>query len=343
MEKLKNIRFNLRFFNGSDSFESIHSVEELEDKLRTNQIAFDDLMAYFFSGQLQRWLECHGDKDAVLLEKLRDIDTKAPNKQIVKALFAALDFCFDEQEIDRMIVSYDFPTRLQKATQECSKTAEVQLNSIQNEVDAYEAVCRQILEGRQDILITRKLVGKIIDKYLPLLGLDVARFFYRMKNPKTGCPAAILEMLAHNRTRELFITRFESATQSGETAVQYARMRVALLRRNPYDERMTGAPWLDFERNQSATKFYIKIDGEYVEHPEPINYVEDYSDAANSWKVLLPKGRRVMILCNSGVVVRDGAGKRWEESALNHHFAILDGCNYMMLFKTKAFLAYMEL
>ena len=64
MEKLKNIRFNLRFFTGPDTCESVHSIEELEDRLRTNQIAFDDLMAYFFSGQLQRWLECHGEKDA---------------------------------------------------------------------------------------------------------------------------------------------------------------------------------------------------------------------------------------------------------------------------------------
>ena len=83
MEKLKNIRFNLRFFTGSDSFESVHSVDELGEKLRNNQIAFDDLMAYFFSGQLQRWLECHGAKDSVLLEKLRAIDSKATNKERV--------------------------------------------------------------------------------------------------------------------------------------------------------------------------------------------------------------------------------------------------------------------
>ena len=71
MQKLKNIRFNLRFFNGSDEPESVHSVKELEEKLRNNQIAFDDLMAYFFSGQLERWLECHGEKDVTLLEKLQ--------------------------------------------------------------------------------------------------------------------------------------------------------------------------------------------------------------------------------------------------------------------------------
>ena len=205
MEKLKNIRFNLRFFTGSDSFESVHSVDELGEKLRNNQIAFDDLMAYFFSGQLQRWLECHGAKDSVLLEKLRAIDSKATNKEIVKALFAALGFCFDEREIDRMIVSYDFPSRLQETALKNTQAAEAQLNSVQNEIEAYEATCRQILQGRKDSLLVKKLIGKIVDKYLPLLELDVVRFFAKMKSPENGCPVAILELLARKTSRRLFL------------------------------------------------------------------------------------------------------------------------------------------
>ena len=145
MEKLKNIRFNLRFFNGSDEPESVHSVNELEEKLRNNQIAFDDFMAYFFSGQLQRWLECHGEKDATLLEKLCAIDKKATNKEIVRALFSALGFCFDEQEIDRMIVSYDFPYRLKAEAVKNAKDAKQRLNALQDEIDDYESLCKQLI------------------------------------------------------------------------------------------------------------------------------------------------------------------------------------------------------
>ena len=192
MEKLKNIRFNLRFFNGSDEPESVHSVKELEEKLRNNQIAFNDFMAYFFSGQLQRWLECHGEKDLALLEKLCAIDTKASNREIVKALFAALGFCFDEQEVDRMIVSYDFPDRLKAEAVKNAKNAAARYSFMQDELEAYETVCRQILNGRNDLQLVRKLTRKIVENYQPLLEIDAYRFFKMMHDTIYGCPAEII-------------------------------------------------------------------------------------------------------------------------------------------------------
>jgi hypothetical protein len=336
MEKLKNIRFNLRFFTGSDSFESVHSVDELGEKLRNNQIAFDDLMAYFFSGQLQRWLECHGAKDSVLLEKLRAIDSKATNKEIVKALFAALGFCFDEREIDRMIVSYDFPSRLQETALKNTQAAEAQLNSVQNEIEAYEATCRQILQGRKDSLLVKKLIGKIVDKYLPLLELDVVRFFAKMKSPENGCPVAILELLARKTSRRLFLRENvmpdKGAYFSDSLYGHYDKACV-----NPKELNY----WMKFTRTR--TNFWVEISGSNVRNPQPIDLINDYSDATSSWKQLVPKGRKVMILCNSGVEVLDGKGEKWEESGMNNRFLVLDGCSYKQVFSTKAFLAYWEL
>ena len=191
------------------------------------------------------------------------------------------------------------------------------MNSLQNEIDAYEAVCRQIIDGRQDLQIVKKLVSKAIDGYLPLLELDAIRFFCRMKNPKTGCPAAILELLANPRTRNTFICCASKL----------------------------GSPWLDFMRNPSGTALGVEIAGEYATRPvPPIKWLEDYRDSVGHWKTLLPKGRRAMILCNTGVSVRDRTGNTvFEEGSLNGKFAILDGCDYTQAYKTKAFLAYVEL
>jgi len=341
MEKLKNIRFNLRFFNGSESFESIHSTEELEDKLRTNQIAFDDLMAYFFSGQLQRWLECHGAKDAALLEKLRNIDTKAPNKQIVLALFAALDFCFDEQEIDRMIVSYDFPARLQKATQECSKTAEVQLNSMQNEIDSYEAMCRQILTCKDDRLAVRKAIAKLVDRYYPVLELDIVRFFRLMRKESNGCPWAILELLSNRRGRSLFVTKGDANVSSGaDPAYPKPRAKVE--------------GWLSFQRGSKSSYVQFAGVGTFTTHEMFSWIASEDLDAAYSafnsskWKQVVPVGKRVMILCNDGVNVKgrlDGSDElsEWSEYSLDDRFLIFNGCSYSVEHKTKAILAYVEI
>ena len=60
-------------------------------------------------------------------------------------------------------------------------------------------------------------------------------------------------------------------------------------------------------------------------------------------KTLCPKGHKVMVLCNNGVSVRDGNGEEWTESALTNQFRIIDGCSYQQIYKTKAFLAYVEL
>lgn len=326
MEKLKNIRFNLRFFNGSDSHESVHSVKELEEKLRNNQIAFDDLMAYFFSGQLQRWLECHGEKDSVLLEKIQSVDKKATNREIVKALFAALGFCFDEQEIDRMIVSYDFPNRLFAESSKSAEAAEERQNTIQNEIDAYEAVCKQIIEKKQDLLLVKKLVRKILEKYFPLLELDASRFVSTMRDPGRGCPAAVLELLSNESGRRLFKDGNDNAEGN-----PYGRCRASVYN------------WLQFERK--AYGFYVSINGKYVSDSDirPIKIIDDYSDAAYRMKTLCPKGHKVMVLCNYGVSVRDGNGVEWTESTLTNQFRIIDGCSYQQIYKTKAFLAYVEL
>lgn len=330
MEKLKNIRFNLRFFTGSDEPESVHSVKELEEKLRNNQIAFDDFMAYFFSGQLQRWLECHGEKDVALLEKIRAIDKKATNKEIVKALFAALGFCFDEQEIDRMIVSYDFPSRLKAESAKNAKNAELRLNTLQDEIESYEALCRQLSGKGNDSIFVRKQVRKIVEKYFPLLELDAMRFFDRMKNPNKGCPAAILELLMCPRGRSLFVT--ESSPMDGEDAkLEYDKIHVSLANRC----------WLKFERKVSG--FWVTIDNSYVQNVQPIEIIDDYSDAAENWKVLVPKGRKIMILNNTGVRVKNGNGAEWEAGEMNNRFLILDGCSYLQVHKTTAYLAYVEL
>ena len=330
MEKLKNIRFNLRFFNGSDSQESVHSVKELEEKLRNNQIAFDDFMAYFFSKQLERWLECHGEKDLALLEKLRVIDKTAPNKEIVKALFAALSFCFDEQEIDRMIVSYDFPYRLKAESVKNAKDAALRLNTLQDDVESYEALCRQLSEKNNDIIFVKKQVRKIVEKYFPLLELDAMRFFNKMKNPNKGCPAAILELLMCPRGRSLFVTDNLPCAEKDQESI-YEKSRVPLINRS----------WIGFERKVSG--FYVKVDGVYIEDVKPIEIVDDYSDAVEDWKMLVPKGRKIMVLNNTGVLVRSGKGDEWGAGEMNNRFLILDGCSYWMIHKTTAFLAYVEL
>lgn len=330
MEKLKNIRFNLRFFNGSDEPESVHSVKELEEKLRNNQIAFDDFMAYFFSGQLQRWLECHGEKDVALLEQLRAIDKKATNKEIVKALFAALGFCFDEQEIDRMIVSYDFPYRMKAEAVKNAKDAKQRFNALQDEIDAYESLCKQLIEKKNDPVFVRKRVKCIIEKYFPVLKLDGVRFFTKMKNPNNGCPAAILELLADPRGRSLFVIDSPPIDEIEESEI-YANLQVSIINRH----------WLDFERQ--GRNFYVKIDNKPVEDARPIEIVPDYSDAVDDWRTLVPKGRRVMVLCNTGVLIRNGKGDEWYAGELNNRFLVLDGCSYRQEFKTTAYLAYMEL
>ena len=327
MEKLKNIRFNLRFFNGEDSFEAVHSVEELEDKLRTNQIAFDDLMAVFLCGQLARWLECHGDKDLLLLEKLKKINLKAPNREIVKDLFAALGFCFEDKEIDRMIISYEFPQRLKEATDESDKLREDKINSMQNEIDSYEAICRQLPEANGDWERIRKTVRQILDKHYPLIRLDISRFYSVIKK---SCPFAILALLLEKKGRELFD---ETAT-SPDTRL-YPVWRATL--RN----------YLNFSRTKFEN-YYISVGGgEYLENPYPITWVDDYSKTETSYRQLIPKGG-VLILNNSGVYVKgveDGEVdvKDWADGELNGMYKILHNCSFQLQFKTKAFLAYVEL
>ena len=331
MEKLKNIRFNLRFFNGSDEPESVHSVRELEEKLRNNQIAFDDFTAYFFSGQLQRWLECHGEKDLALLEKLRAIDKKATNKEIVKALFAALGFCFDEQEIDRMIVSYDFPKQLRMSAVKSKTATEASLKSIRDEIDSYEAICRSILDARNDYKVVEGLVQRLIDKFLPLLEIDITRFFKSMQDPTTGCPLAVLALLANNKTRKFF--KLDDTGLKDGQLERYKKSRIQCNR------------WIICDRTTTRYRLFIN-NTEIQDWQKPFDCVENYGEAGE-WRPLMPKGKKIMVLCNSGVAVKGENNiegfREWDEGSMNGRFIVLDGCSYNLVYRSKAVFAYVEL
>ena len=104
--------------------------------------------------------------------------------------------------------------------------------------------------------------------------------------------------------------------------------------------------WLTFIRTPS--RFWIKVDGS-VDHCCPvICYVREFDDATDCYRELLPSGRKVMILCNSGVKVRgtavgmDGT-KDWESDEMTGAYLVLEKCSYQLQYKTKAFLAYVEL
>lgn len=330
MERLKNIRFNLRFFNGEDTFEAIHSVKELEEKLRGNEIAFDDLMSVFLCGQLDRWLECHGEKDRELLDKLRAIKREAPNKEVVKSLFEALGFDFEEKELDRMIISYEFPQRLKEVAAESDKVRDDKIRMLKNETDAYEAICGQLAALSEDWVGIRKCAKNLLDRYYPLIRIDIGRFYSAFKKK---CPFVILALLMEKDGRELF-----EQTAINSNASMYP-IRLPSLEN-----------YFCFEGSWATKRFYISIGGEenYLENPYPIDWIEDYSKAETSYLELLQKPGRVLILNNSGVYVRgveDGCedSRDWDDGELNGKFKILSNCSYRLKHKTKAFLAYVEL
>ena len=136
-------------------------------------------------------------------------------------------------------------------------------------------------------------------------------------------------MIAKESCRKFFVAN-DHERDDTSTASHYPKLHVPL------------KGWLTFRR--TLTSFYITISGKEADWPKPIDVVTDYSDAIYDWKTLAPKGRKILVLCNDGVSVRDGRGdKLWEPNDMTNQFLLLDGCSYKQIYKTRAILAYVEL
>ncbi len=335
---MKNIRFNLKFFNGNEGFDSVRSLGELQDKFN-----LDDLYEYFISGQLELWLKCHGEES--IADKVSPLrEEKDVHKQIA-SLFDVLGFDFDANEKRSAIASYLFPLDFLKrraALGESTKKVDV---AVRKDFSEYNDLVRFLVDNHEDFAAVKAGVKDLLRYHGEQFRLDYMRFYEIMVRQ---CPLAILAVLMDKNFRDYYLPFCEdrkklylgelsgmSDMEDVSKPVQHISFRLG--------------KFLSVSATTNSIK--VLIDGEQLDGDgyllkgwEIIKQISDYEKGRNAWQDEVDGSKKVMVLWNDGVEARPyhDNTNQYKPGELNGRFEIMNGLEYRVTSYTTGCLLYVE-
>ena len=336
--KMKNIRFNLKFFNGNGTFDSVRSLSELQDKFN-----LDDLYEYFLSGQLELWLKCH-DEEAVARKVALLANEKDVHIQIA-GLFDALGFDFDKAEKESAIASYLFPLEFLKRRAALGDSIKKIDDAVRRDFADYNDRIKSLIEHHEDFAAVKAGVKDLLKYHSEQFKVDYMRFYELMVQK---CPLAVLVVLMNKNYRDYFMPSCEErkALYLGGLADNSDAIEVSKAIQH-INNRLS--KFFSVTATTNTVKVYIdgeQIDGEgyLLKDWNVIKTISDYSKGVGAWQDEVDGSRKVMILWNEGVEARPyhDNTNQFNPGDLNGRFEIMNGLEYRVKNTYNSCLLYVE-
>lgn len=302
----KTIKFNLICDN-----KPIRTIEDLQ-----NNFSIEDVLAYYNSKLLHRWLEVRDYKEE--LEKVRAIMVDKPI-EIIKELIKIFRVTSDDKKIEEGVYILEY---LEERQERCS-IYEKENYKIKNIIEDYEAGYRRLVDEIQrnphDVAIIKANISAIVSNYAWILELDHRNLFYMLANES---PLAIMCLLMNEYSRKYYLPieiKNEDGTVTYDTELGY-----------------------DKEDMFKIICSMIKTSDFKTELGENLVTFAGITDGY--WKDLEPKGKNYMIInMGSGDFVRSAglAGGDLSSTDIKNKFVIVDGIDYKSNSSSRQLL-YME-
>ena len=336
---MKNIRFNLKFFNGNGSFDSVRSLSELHDKFN-----LDDLYEYFLSGQLELWLKCHGEE--LIAQQVAAIASEKDIHKQIDALFDALGFDLDANEKRSAIASFLYPMEFLRKRAAIGESIKKVDDAIRKDLDEYNEIVKFIVDNNEDFAAVKAGVKDLLKHHGEFFKLDYMRFYEMMVHQ---CPLAILAVLMDKYYRNYYLPASGDCKSLylGELAGMSEREDVS----KPLQHIKTRiSKFIDVSATASSVKVMIdgeRIDGEgyLLKDWEIIKQISDYEKGRNAWQDEVDGSKKVMVLWNDGVEARPyhDNTNQYKPGELNGRFEIMNGLEYRVTSYNKGCLLYVEI
>ena len=350
-DRIKPIRFNLKFYNGKGDFAPARSLQELREVFNV-----DDLYDYFRSGQLERWLVCRDANSEA--ELVKNIDKNQSVRKQLTELFAALKIEADEEDRQQVIASFDYHKRAFEKKQSLLKDIRSVDNTIRGDVKEYYALIDKLIASHEDFAEVKAIVKTILDCHYVEFKMDWFRFTQIMLKK---CPLAMFPLLANVRSRRYYIpSECVTVTKDGDVVrpvedeccldgapmhhVQHVREQV---------ENFLKGRWV----NSYGKEYKVLLNNEeltpehphwYLINPEKriLKDLDSFEAGKESWQDEFVD-KEIMVIWNFGVEVRahgDREHQYVEDNELYKKFMILNGLDYRVKPGTsQQSLAYVEI
>lgn len=307
----KTIKFNL-ICDG----QPVRTIEDLQENF-----SVEDMLGYFESGLLLRWLKVRDYKDEY--KEVSEISTK-DDLEIAKKLIKIFNVETDEKEIAKDVYVLQFlKERNQKISKYDSNRLEID-EIVKNYTKEYADLVKEIMDNSDDISRIKANITEIVNNYKPVLQLNYRELFWKMAD--RDYLLVIMCFLMNSVTRKYYLDagQPENNEENMDTTIKKDKEKI-------YEKICSY-----FEPSASTKGDIVKVLGDNVSVFD--GKTDEY------WKDLEVKGKKYMIL---GIGTRDKVRAAGEHNGdlsyedVNNKFPIVDGIDYMSNSITSK-LMYME-
>lgn len=183
----KTIKFNL-IIDGNP----IRTIKDLQESF-----SIEDVLEYYHSGILQKWLKVRGYEDYI-----KKVEAIKPNNSAIIELIKIFAVELDEQRIKEDVYALEF---MEKRKAELTKWA-LKGTKIENIIgdynNSYDQLKEDILAHEEDMPYLKVVIRKLSTEYKYLFSLDYWKFFQDFKNT---VPLVIYAILMNSTLRNFFL------------------------------------------------------------------------------------------------------------------------------------------
>jgi hypothetical protein len=186
---LKTIKFNLQM----DGY-PIRNIDDLKTHFNINEV-----VEYFRSGLLQRWLKVRGMDDLFdAISKIEENDDLG----LAKKLIQLFEIEMDEEKIEEQIYILKYQKERELQYEQYRETALDVQKVIADYHQGYASLVHQLMDKKDDFAFIKATIGEIMKYYEGLFRLN-ARFFYETFLEKG--PLVIFGVLMNEKGRDVFL------------------------------------------------------------------------------------------------------------------------------------------
>lgn len=311
----KTIKFNL-ICDG----QPVRTIEDLQENF-----SVEDMLGYFESGLLLRWLKVRDYKDEY--KEVSEISTK-DDLEIAKKLIKIFNVETDEKEIAKDVYMLQF---LKERSQKISKYDSNRLETdeiVKDYTKEYADLVKEIMDNSDDISRIKANITEIVNNYKPVLQLNYRELFWKMAD--RDYLLVIMCFLMNSVTRKYYLDagQPENDKKNMDTTIKKDKEEIYKKICSYFE------PSADIYK--STEDDIVKVLGDNVSVFD--GKTDEY------WKDLEVKCKKYMIL---GIGTRDKVRAAGDHNGdlsyddVNNKFPIVDGIDYMSN-STTSKLMYME-
>ncbi|WP_027938854.1 hypothetical protein [Anaerobiospirillum succiniciproducens] len=193
----KTIKFNLM----CDGY-PCRNIEDVQE-----HFCIEDMLEYYESGLLKRWLEVRGFKDELAeVEAIKATEVL----QITEELIRIFEILTDEDKVKEAVSLINYQKKRQAANQVNEERGYQSATVISNYVSGYDSIVKEMLDKSTPSKVVQQHINTLATDYQPLFEKNIYPLFITSLQDR---PLVCLNLLYNEHSRKFLVPKYSSIDQ----------------------------------------------------------------------------------------------------------------------------------